>query len=797
MQTFIRSLRVSLRRPMLALASLAVLGSASLALPTIAGGAPLSVRNAVLVDAAPSAMHAASSDVAKWSDGIWEAAKSGDMHSVEKALEAVPDSQAAAAAERLRAYIETRAKHVDEGSKTRDADRAKAMDEMKAELEKGDVTKALTAAVRVQTLSDDMATALEIPEVKSVIARAETAQEDARKASDWLLAQELLYRLRVLYQDSGNAETFRRYDGLLDELNKRVSMLAQYAPREFWRMRSDYAKRVDPTNPLPEFNDAFAEDWREPLDGISKGILTTALTNAANDHISSGGWEPLVIGGLEAVRVLATTPALRENFPNLADPEKAKFLVEAAEKQLETVRALDRTKVGKPVYNAALRDVLAANLAGPQLPDAVIFREFGDGALEELSDRFEDEYTQLIWPDQIRRFQQMIKGDFVGVGVQIRHDERRDIQVVAPIEGSPAWRAGVRGEDRIIEVDGEPTVGWPLNKAVDTITGPAGQPVTLTLRREGEAEPVKVELVREKVDLPSVNGWWKKALDTNSDAVWDWYISPDAGIGYVRLTQFSEDSFTDFMKAVRAMRNERGLNGLILDLRYNPGGTLRGAIDFSNAFIERGGIVAGEDRDHRRVFEQRAEPGRAVLKDLPLVVLVNQGSASASEIVSGALKANDRAVIIGERTFGKGSVQEVRDCSDGRANAQIKLTTQYYVIPPGPGELQGRLVHKKPGATDWGIVPDLEVKATPEQIEKALNLRREADTIEPWKEASAENKRPDIQDLVTKGVDPQLELALLILEAKALKQFDAAAAQAAATDAEPSPEGAKGAVSGG
>ena len=242
------------------------------------------------------------------------------------------------------------------------------------------------------------------------------------------------------------------------------------------------------------------------------------------------------------------------------------------------------------------------------------------------------------------------------------------------------------------------------------------------------------------------------------------------------------------MNALREMRTERPLNGLILDLRHNPGGLLKSAVEFSNAFIEGGAIVAGQDRNRRQVWQMMAEPGRAVLKDLPLVVLVNQGSASASEIVSGALKAHDRAVVLGERSFGKGSVQTVHGCGDQRADAQLKLTTQYYVLPAGPGETEPRLVHKKPGSTDWGVNPDLTVKMTPDQIEKSLVLRQNADVIEEWKDKADQKERPNVADLLTKGIDPQLELALLVLQAKSLKQFEAAA-QAAATDTATQPKG--------
>ena len=712
--------------------------------------------------------------VGRWSDSVWNAAKSGDLTGVEAALGAVPESLATEHAKVLRELVALRMQHADEGAKTRESDRVKALEELKSNLAKGEVTKALTDAVRLQTLSDDWAAVLGLPEMVELVGVAEKRQAEADAAGDFLVAQEILFRLRTLFEE-GDAQAFRRYGAMLDTVNKRIMLLAQYAPRELWRLRKAYAERVEPEREFPAFNEAFADDWKEALDGVSKGMLTSALTTAANDHISSGGWEPLITGGLRAVRVLATTEALKENFAGLADPARRSVLVDAVTRAEENLARMNRDQVGRPQYNAALRDVLTANAAGPALREEVLYREFGDGAIEELSKRFEDEYTQIIWPDQLRRFEQMIKGNFVGVGIMIRHDDRRDIQVVNPLEGSPASRSGVKSDDRILAVDGKSTVGWTLNKAVDAITGPAGKNVRLTVKRDGVEEPIEITLVREEIKIRSVNGWWKKALDEKGVPVWDWFVAPDSGIGYVRLSSFNDDSFSDFLSAVRQMRRERPLRGVVLDLRHNPGGLLKSAVDFSNAFIERGRIVAGQDRNGRQVWAMGAEPPRAVLKDLPVVVLVNQGSASASEIVAGALKAHDAAVVLGDRTFGKGSVQTVHPCGDQRADAQLKLTTQYYVLPPGPGETEPRLVHKRPGSSDYGVMPDLVVKMTPAQIEKSVTLRQSADVIEEWKAPADQRARPDVAELLSSGVDPQLELAVLILKAKALKEFESAA----------------------
>lgn len=716
--------------------------------------------------------------VGDWSDRVWEAAKKGEMDAVETLLKSVPDGTAAAEVKRIREMAADRFAHAAASQQDRSAEIEKATKELAEHFAAKDISKALTSAVKLQTLSDDWKATLLRDDVRQVIKLAEESDAKAQASGDWLLSQEVLYRLRTLYEDAGDRDTFKRYAEALEKVNRRIGLLAQYAPKELHDLRKSQAARLTPNEKFPEWNPAFAEDWQEQVKGITKGMLSAAIKRAAQNHISAKGWEPLVEGGLDAVAILATTDALGETFPGLADKAKVQSFVKAIERAKTKITSLPPDAVTNLEYNEVIAAVEQANDESIKLDHTVLYHEFGDGAVDELASRFEDQYTEIIWPERLRRFQQQIDGDFVGVGILIRHDDKREIVVVNPLEGSPAARGGVKAEDRLVGVNGAPTTGWSLNKAVEQITGPVGEGVTLSIKRAGVECNLDVKLDRERIKIRSVNGWWKKGLDTSGAPEWDWYIDPAAGIGYVRLTGFSEESYQDFRSAIAQMKSERSLHGLILDLRHNPGGLLNSAVDFTNAFVPSGSVVSGEDRNGREVFNIPAQPRRADLRNLPLVVLINQGSASASEIVSGALQAHDAAVILGERSFGKGSVQTVHDVSD-EASAAIKLTTQYYLLPPKPGEVHGRLVHKKPGATDWGVNPDLVVKMSPEQIEKSLELRQQADIIEEWKDEKDRKPRPDPKELLSKNLDPQLETALLILQARALKDIDAAAVAAA------------------
>jgi carboxyl-terminal processing protease len=708
----------------------------------------------------------------QWSEAVWRAAIEGRQAELDAHLAAVPAEAVGESAARLRRLVAERQRHASDTDASRRDEQAKAIERLREEFAAGEITKALTAAVQAQTLSDSWGEALDDSPIAELVVAAERAAEAASAEGDWLLAQEILFRLRTLHEDVGRNEEFRRHHAGLERINRRIGLLAQYAPRALHELRGRAASRNSPEREFPAFNPEFAEDWREQVRGISQAMLAAALRTTVSRHIANLSWRTLLEGGLDAVELFATTPALAENFPALSDPETVASWRRAVAAAREMLANVPEEEIARRHYARIVGELQVANRATLDLPEAVLFREFGDGAMYAIASSHEDQYTEIVWPERYRRFQQQVDGRFVGVGILIRHDDRRDIVVVNPLEGSPAWRGGVRPGDTIVEVDGVPTVGWSLNRAVDEITGPAGRPVVLTVRRGEDEETRRIRLVREQIKMRSVNGWWKRDLDTSGEPRWDWWLDPVAGVGYVRLTSFNDESFGDFRSAIAAMRREGTLRGLVLDLRHNPGGLLKSAVDFSNLYLRGGTVVTGEDRFGREEMRIDAQANRAELAGLPTVVLVNQGSASASEIVAGALQAHGAAVVLGDRSFGKGSVQEVHDVSDRAGPAVLKLTTQVYRLPPARGESKGRLVHKRPGAEDWGVNPDILVKMTPAQIEKALSLRLQADQVPEAVEGEEMPSRPRIADLIEQGIDPQLEMSLLILQARVLRDLE-------------------------
>lgn len=277
------------------------------------------------------------------------------------------------------------------------------------------------------------------------------------------------------------------------------------------------------------------------------------------------------------------------------------------------------------------------------------------------------------------------KGEFGGLGIEVTMEEGL-VKVVSPIDDTPAFKAGIKAGDFLTHLDGKPIMGMSLAEAVDTMRGKIGSTVELTVRREGVAEPIKIKIVRDVIRIQSVRS----------------RVEGDGAVGYVRITTFNQNTEEGLRNAVEKIKKESGakLIGYVLDLRNNPGGLLDQAIAVSDAFLEKGEIVSTRGRDEKDIKRDNATAGD-ITDGLPVVILINGGSASASEIVSGALQDHRRAVVMGTRSFGKGSVQTVIPMP---GHGAMRLTTARYFTP------SGRSIQAK------GIDPDILVE--PAKVEK-------------------------------------------------------------------------------
>jgi len=645
------------------------------------------------------------------------------------------------------------------------------LDEQLAKTDSDSLSEALKTGVEIFMVTKPEAKDAfkNAPRTVGLIKRADAAAHEAEAKADWFKANELFFRLNSLLEEEGTYKADMRRLGL------RLAMIRTYAPEEFWTLRNEERKKENAKSEkkkpdLPPYN-GLGEDFREKITGISKNVVLRALDQAASHQIDGEKYDTdmkkAMLGGIDALRTMATTSDLKKAFPGLEDKAKSDEFVAFLDDWTGRLNTGARHASPNSLDEFA-KGVLEASQRTVGLSDAVVLHEFGNGAMATY-----DEFSAIIWPDEVARFDRMTQGNFRGVGVQIQmDDESQMIKVVTPLEGTPAQRGGIKAGDLIKKINGKSAVGISLNQAVDLITGPIGSPVTMTMERKIEApaedakdgsEDIDFTLKRDIIPLVSVKGWKRNGA---KETDWDYLIDPANHIGYIRLLQFTEDTTRDLKTAIRTLRKEGPLNGVIVDLRFNPGGLLTEAVSVASTFVDHGTIVSTQGRTVEGETKE-ALSGPAMLKGVPVAMLINEGSASASEIVSGAVryyadKGDIHAVLVGQRSFGKGSVQNVWTMSP---NTKMKLTTQYYKLP------DGRILHRRPGASVWGVDPHLRVDELPEALSDAIKLRTDADVCTIDKDGNIvcnpKAPRPDPQKLLDDGLDVQLQTALFVLQAEA------------------------------
>ena len=366
--------------------------------------------------------------------------------------------------------------------------------------------------------------------------------------------------------------------------------------------------------------------------------------------------------------------------------------------------------------------------------DTVGRRELMEAAIEGMLSKL-DRHSNYIAPDELSDFRRDVESEYGGIGIHVQLENDEPI-IISPIAGSPAYRAGLVAGDVITQVEGQPTKGLKLDEAVRQMKGKLGTTVELTIRHADDTiEQFTVR--REKVRIKTVRG-----QNRNDDDSWDYMFDDERKIGYVRVTAFSRHTAGELRRTMEQL-TEQDLQGLILDLRSNPGGLLSAAIEVSDMFVEDGLIVstAGRNIETRKWSAHKA----GTYSGFPMVVLVNHFSASVSEIVAACLQDHQRAVIVGQRTWGKGSVQNILQLESGRS--ALKLTTAKYLRP------NGKNIHRDDDADeaeDWGVRPDngLEIKLTDAEAAHLDRIRRSRDLLrEP---------DPDQEEVE----DKQLQLAI-------------------------------------
>lgn len=365
--------------------------------------------------------------------------------------------------------------------------------------------------------------------------------------------------------------------------------------------------------------------------------------------------------------------------------------------------------------------------------DAVLAEGAIRGMLRQL-----DPHSVYMSPREYDLFLEHMRGDYVGIGVQF--DLRKEhLVVVTPLENSPAHKAGLRSGDVIVEISGIPVDPAKGHQESERLRGLEGSTANFKVQRPPQGEIISFAVRRERVRVRNVYGFRR-----NPDAAWDFMLEPQHGIGYIRIADFWDNTLQDFDAAVAQLRGS-GVRGLVLDVRFNPGGDMAVACGVANRFISNGVILT--TRNRRQVEDVIEARPMDTLPDWPVVVLTNALSASGAEILAGALQEHHRATVVGERTFGKGSVQTLVPLDDQRS--ALRLTTAYYYLP------SGRLIHRRPGADEtenWGIAPDRTVKISEQEMQ---------DILESWGRSTVIENGQEQQAII---FDRQLQEALAVIK---------------------------------
>jgi C-terminal peptidase prc len=544
----------------------------------------------------------------------------------------------------------------------------------------------------------------------------------------------------------------------LDRLEKAIE--AKQIPAKY----AEEARTLLERMPLLKKRQDLRKAYQDLVDGEIKLDAFETKRTSILESMELKRTEALVF----ARKVLEATDVIKEDY--VRDVNQGQMVIWAIRELYNYVEEKVPEKIAAKLKTArAMREVALLTLLA-EARQALGKREDLDNhkdlnvTLQRMLHRL-DPHTTYIDPETKKKFDDDIAGNFTGIGIQIRKDLHTDqLLVVTPIKGSPAYKAKLMAGDiittiiREVESDGSainppqvvPTKGMPINRAVKLIQGQADTKVKLTIQREGVEKPFNVEITRSRIEVESVLGARRKSNDD-----WDYVIDHKNKIGYLRLSSFARNSYRD-IEAVMKDLMKQGIKGFVLDLRFNPGGLLDIAIKITDLYIDDGLIVSirprgGSAREAR--FNGRHEGS---LLDFPMVCLVNGYSASGSEIVSAALQDHKRAVIIGERSYGKGSVQNIRDFevvdpkSGDVKKAEIKLTTASFWRPSGKNLNKASTAGKD--EDEWGVTPDKVIKLTPKERRDLAEHQRNLETIE----------RPDHRGKTTpkEFKDRQLDAAL-------------------------------------
>ncbi|NIA16928.1 MAG: PDZ domain-containing protein [Planctomycetes bacterium] len=588
---------------------------------------------------------------------------------------------------------------------------------------------------------------------------------------------------RMIHKAENNAARFEARGRWLDALIDGYSWLdALY--RDSKKYTPDRERLTEKLLIKSALQDSPCESCLDRYEGIEPGMFTRALDVLSQNYVGIIDYaemakkavkrglllaEVLRFADVNAPAELASVPESNhgesvlpqtdlqpmETFKPIAfefNREKIPAFSQALNRLKDNVENTP-TGISKDKFISIFKKVLAANEETIQMPREIMIAQFAEASLATL-----DPHTVLIWPWRTRDFEKSMTNEFTGVGIEISKKDGL-LKAVSLLPGTPAYYSGLDAGDIIVAVDGEKTKDMTIQCAVSKITGPAGTKVKLTVRSEDQDKTRDLIITRARIIVPTIRGWQR-----TDQGRWRYMIDTERKIGYVRITNFSGTTSRDFEKTVGEMEKQ-ALAALIIDLRYNSGGYLQSAAQIADMFIDKGLIVESKPRFGYRTREQARKKGTH--PNYPLIILQNSGSASASEIVAGALADHHRAILVGSRTYGKGTVQTITDYPG--KGAQLKYTMAHYLLPGGE-KVKSRNEMEKLGRKDWGIAPDVKIKLRSDEVKEMFDIQKENDILFSADHDSngSEAKKYTLEE--TLKADSQLAVAVLIARAKLVEE---------------------------
>jgi carboxyl-terminal processing protease len=540
----------------------------------------------------------------------------------------------------------------------------------------------------------------------------------------------------------------------------------------------DYADQLlDKAMIAMAFEDSPCETSTERFAGVKEELFTRAVNFLNTRYVNVIDYNAMATKAIERCKLLAevvsTSSRLNEdssnNKPGILDAIKGTLDSEKLSRWSQGLtRLLDEAKsssgglerLDKNKFLDIFESVLDLNKSTIQLPQGVLIAQFVEASLATL-----DPYTVIVWPRQVQDFEQMMTSEFTGIGIEISK-QKGLLTVASLLLDTPAFNSDLDAGDIIEQVDGVETKDMSLFCAAKKIKGPAKTKVTLKVRRPSDDEKVDdkvfdVTITRDTITVPTVRGWQRSQAGK-----WLYMIDEKNKIGFVRLTSFSSDTASGLEKVLFDLE-DRGLKGLILDLRFNTGGLLDSAVAVVDLFVEEGVIVRRQSSYGRMPIYETAHK-KGTHPNYPLVILINSSSASASEIVAGALadKKYKRAILVGTRTHGKGSVQGITPYIGG--GAQLKYTMAYYHLPSGQ-RVESQDEMKKLGRKDWGIAPNVDVELRSDERKKIAEVQRDNDVLVKANHNGTDNEFKKYTIKETLASDPQLAVALLVIKSQLIQ----------------------------